>query len=152
MAEKTKEDMIYRITHDAKQDLFVIQGKISSLLPKLKNGSYVANMEKDLRLTMESADAIERYLNNLKDQQGLAEGKVEILSEPVYLQDLIHSVAEAFAEKMNMRNMEIKIGPLEKERQVLTDQQLTKRVLMNLLHNAMKYSPVRRSCQHLAGS
>ena len=91
---------------------------------------------------MESADAIERYLNNLKDQQGLAEGKVEILSEPVYLQDLIHSVAEAFAEKMNMRNMEIKIGPLEKERQVLTDQQLTKRVLMNLLHNAMKYSPV----------
>jgi signal transduction histidine kinase len=141
MAEKTKEHMIYSITHDAKQDLFVIQGKASSLLAKLKKGAQPVNLEKDARLTMESADAIERYLNNLKDQQGLAKGKIEILSEPVTLHEVITSAAEAFEEKLSMRNLTIKIGRLENDRKVMADPQIIKRVLMNLLHNAMKYSP-----------
>jgi signal transduction histidine kinase len=141
VAEKTKEHMIYSITHDARQDLSVIQGKMSSLLPKLKNGAQPVNLAKDLRLTMESAEAIERYLNNLKDQQGLVAGRVEIMCEPVCLHEIIVSVTESFEEKMNIRDMEIKVGTLEKNRKVLADLQICKRVLMNLLHNAMKYSP-----------
>jgi two-component system phosphate regulon sensor histidine kinase PhoR len=141
LAEKTKEHMIYSITHDAKQDLSVIQGKISSLLPKVKNGSQPASLGKDLRLTMESAEAIERYLNNLKDQQGLTKGKIEIMREQVYLHEVIESAAEAFVEKMNLRQLTVALGHLEKNLEVFTDPQLVKRILMNLIHNAMKYSP-----------
>jgi K+-sensing histidine kinase KdpD len=141
LAEKTKVHMIYGITHDAKQDLSVIQGKMSSSLHKLQKGLNPTSLEKDMRLTMESADAIERYLNNLKDQQGLSEGRIEIMREPVQLQDSIYSAAEAFSEKMAIRNMSIQIGVLEKKRKVWADVQIVKRVLMNLIHNAMKYSP-----------
>lgn len=141
LAEETKEHMIHSITHDARQDLFVIQGKLSSLLPKIKNGSKPANLERDLKLTMESADSIERYLNNLKDQQGLAKGRVEMLCEPVSMREVIVAVTDAFAEKMHMRHMSVRLGRLEPDLKVSVDPQMLKRIFMNLMHNAMKYSP-----------
>jgi signal transduction histidine kinase len=141
VAEATKEHMIYSITHDANQDLFVIKGKMSALLDHLENGTPPGNIKQDLKLTMESAGSIERYLNNLKDQQGLAKGRVEMLRETICMADSIHSVAQAFAEKMNVRGMAVRVGQLDQACKVSVDPQMLKRVLMNLMHNAVKYSP-----------
>lgn len=142
VAEETKKNMIYAITHDAKQDLFIIQGKISSLLPKVKNHSTINNLDKDLKIALESAESIDRYLSNLKDQESLVKGRVEIMRERVELRDIVIDVAEAFAEKAGIRKMKIEVKELPKDVWVYIDPQVIKRVLMNLLHNALKYSPL----------
>jgi signal transduction histidine kinase len=140
MAEKTKADMIYSITHDARQDLFVIQGKLSGLLRKQKRGIDLPNLSRDLKNAQESSESIVRFLNNLSDQQRLSKGEVEMLYERVNVVKIIRSVMESFEEKMAIRGIRIEFVTPVPVLDIWADPQIVKRVLMNLLHNALKFS------------
>ncbi|MBN1594486.1 HAMP domain-containing histidine kinase [candidate division FCPU426 bacterium] len=154
--EQTKADMIYSITHDAKQDLTVIQGKLSSLLGKIKKGSDLPNLEKDLKNAKEGADSIDRFLNNLNDQQRLQSGEIEMLPETIDLVNAVLSVMQAVEEQMSNRGMRFRFQPPHAPCQVVADSQVVRRVLKNIIHNAIKFSPfdshisIEMQCNHNA--
>jgi signal transduction histidine kinase len=82
-----------------------------------------------------------RFLNNLKDQKRLGLGNVEILLEPVNLTQLLQTVANNFREKLHIRKMTLEFREPKEPLTALADPQVVKRVLTNLVHNAIKYSP-----------
>ncbi|MCD4813860.1 HAMP domain-containing histidine kinase [bacterium] len=142
IAEKTKEDMIYSITHDAKQDLTVIQGKMNSLLKKTKGKTAIPDIENDLKNTKESADSIDRFLNNLNDQQHLQSGAVETFFEKTNLIKLLISVLEGVEEQVSSLGIKILFNQQKESHLVSVDQQITCRIIKNIVHNAIKFSPV----------
>lgn len=140
ISEKTKADMIYSITHDARQDLTVIQGKLQSLLKKQNRHQPLHSLEKDLKSALESSDSIVRFLNNLSDQQRLGKGEIEIIPGPVDMVHVIREIMLSFKEKMAKRRMDFIFQEPAERLWVRADVQVVKRVLMNLIHNAIKYS------------
>ncbi|MCK5241351.1 HAMP domain-containing histidine kinase [bacterium] len=139
--EKTKADMIYGITHDAKQDLFIINTKLSSLLGKLDENKKIVDLKKDLKISKESTDSIYRFVDNLNDQQKLEEGKTEIRIETMDITESVVSVMQAIEEHMAKRGMRYKYNKNTGPFYVEADPQVLKRIIKNLLHNAMKFSP-----------
>lgn len=140
--EKFREDMIKCITHDARQDLTVIQGKMSTLLNRQRRGMKILNLEKDLKAAQESAESMVRYLNNLSDQRRLRKGEVEILPERLDIIELLQSLMASYEEKMAKRGMRFVFYPHVRELLLWCDPQIVKRVCMNVIHNAFKYSRV----------
>lgn len=139
-AEKIKSDMIRRIAHDAKQELTVIVGKTAVNLSRLKKGPGNELLEKDLKLTQESAESIENYLNNLNDQSKLAAGQTEIIPADIDLLKVIRNVLDSHAETMTQYGLRFRFSPPAAPCRVWADPHAVKRVLVNLIHNAIKYS------------
>lgn len=139
-AEKTKSDMIRRIAHDAKQELTVIVGKTAVNLSKLRKGPGNEQLERDLKLTQESAESIENYLNNLNDQSKLASGQTEIIPTDMDLLKVIRTVLESHAETMTQYGLKFNYAPPGTSCRAWADPHAVKRILVNLIHNAIKYS------------
>jgi anti-sigma regulatory factor (Ser/Thr protein kinase)/cell fate (sporulation/competence/biofilm development) regulator YlbF (YheA/YmcA/DUF963 family) len=138
--EKTKADTIYGITHDAKQDLFIINAKLSSLIDKLDANKKIADLKKDLKISQESIESIYRFVDNLNDQQKMQEGKTEIRIETIDVTALVGSVMHAMEEQIAKRNMRYAFDPNTEPMNINADPQVLKRIVKNLMHNAMKYS------------
>lgn len=139
-ARKNKADTIYRITHDARQDLTVVQGKLTSVLRNRKKGTKHINVEKDLKTAHESTIALDRFLHNLNDQQRMEKGEVELLSARVDIIKIAHTVMSGFEENLALRKMRFERNLTSESLWVWADPQIAKRILMNLVHNAIKYS------------
>ncbi len=138
-ARQNKADTIYRITHDARQDLTVVQGKLTSVL-RGQGRRRQADVKKDLKTAHESTIALDRFLHNLNDQQRMEKGEVELLPAQTDLGRIIQTVVSGFEENLALRKMRLELslpaGPLG----VWADPQIVKRIIMNLIHNAIKYS------------
>ncbi|MEW6517230.1 MAG: HAMP domain-containing sensor histidine kinase [candidate division FCPU426 bacterium] len=139
-AEKNKSEMIRRIAHDAKQELTVIVGKTAVNLSRLKKGPGNEQLERDLKLTQESAESIENYLNNLNDQSKLAAGQTEIIAADIDIVKVIRNVLESHAETVAQYGLKFIFEPAAAPCRAWADPHAVKRVLVNLIHNAIKYS------------
>lgn len=139
--ERIKGHMVNSISHDASHDLGVIHHKIFEMLEQKRVLFKSVRVEKDLKIVMESVDSMVRYLDNLKDQKRLGLGAVDVKPEPVEMARLIRSVADSFREKLHIRQMKLALEKMPASLQAWVTPQIVKRVLMNLIHNAVKYSP-----------
>jgi len=139
--ERIKTHMINSINHDAGHDLTIIHAKLLQILKRSQQPFQPEIMEKDLKSALESTESMVRFLNNLKDQKRLGTGNVELLPEALDLSKLIQSVSNSFREKLSIRKMRLDFVEPAGVLIAWADPQIVKRVLMNLIHNAMKYSP-----------
>lgn len=139
-ARQNKADTIYRITHDARQDLTVVQGKLTSVLRGQGRRRRQADVKKDLKTAHESTIALDRFLHNLNDQQRMEKGEVELLPAKTDLGRIIQTVVSGFEENLALRKMRLELSLPAEPLRVWADPQIVKRIIMNLIHNAMKYS------------
>lgn len=138
-ARQNKADTIYRITHDARQDLTVVQGKLTSVL-RGQGRRRQAEVKRDLKTAHESTIALDRFLHNLNDQQRMEKGEVELLPSKTDLGKVIRTVAAGFEENIALRKMRLELNLTAESLEIWADPQIAKRIVMNLVHNAIKYS------------
>jgi signal transduction histidine kinase len=139
--ERIKAHMISSINHDASHDLTIIHAKLLQVLKRLRQPQKMETNEKDLKNALESTESMVRFLNNLKDQKRLGTGNIDLIPENVDLARLAETVADSFREKLSIREMKLTFLAGKTPMTVWADPQMVKRVLMNLIHNAVKYSP-----------
>jgi signal transduction histidine kinase len=138
--ERIKARMIDSISHDASHDLTIIHIKLVQLLKRLKQPPKPEATEKDLKSALESTESMVRFLNNLKDQKRLGTGDIDIIPERLDVVPLMQTIGENFREKLSIRQMTFNFQPLDGPLTVWADPQIVKRVITNLIHNAIKYS------------
>jgi PAS domain S-box-containing protein len=111
---------------------------------------YLQNIEKRLlrgmRIEPELANKarrqvtrLARLVEDLLDVSRIESGRLEIHREPVELAELVGEVVEDFRSSANSH--EIVLVPPSERTTVLGDHQRLEQVLVNLLQNAIKYSP-----------
>jgi two-component system, NarL family, sensor histidine kinase BarA len=90
---------------------------------------------------LESSRRLLEMVNNLLDLSRLEAGRVELFTDVVDLPDLLVTVERALRPLANQKAISLTIAPMAGLPLVLVDPLRVQRVLMNLVGNAIKFTP-----------
>lgn len=130
-----KDEFIALASHELKTPLTTIKGYLQ-LISK-KDQDKIAKMFIDKTLTQ--VGKLSSLISDLLDVSKIEAGKLQFNSEKLDLRDLLEEVMETFPYTNNTHKILFEL-PQEKSI-VLGDRQRIEQVLINLLTNAIKYSP-----------
>ena len=136
--ENLERALLNSISHDLRTPLVSIIGALSSLRDEHLQISDRRSQDL-LNGAWDEAERLNRFVGNLLDMTRLEAGELRINKEPCDVQDLIGCSLAALEQKLAGRDVSVTLEeglPL-----VSMDMVLMTQVLVNLLDNALKYSP-----------
>jgi len=139
--EKLQTALLNSVSHDLRTPLVSVVGALSSLqedgdeLDPASRHSLVDN-------ALGEAERLNRLVGDLLDMTRIEAGALKVIWEPCDIEDLIGAATEQLERRLHNRSLAINLPP--DMPLVLMDFVLMERVLVNLLDNALKYSPPDR--------
>lgn len=136
--ETLERALLNSVSHDLRTPLVSITGALSTLRDKEHRLSDTRRREL-LDAAWEEAGRLNRFVGNLLDMTRLEAGAVTLKEEPCDIQDLVGCALAALEQRIGARDVKVQLPdglPL-----VRLDMALMTQVLVNLLDNALKYSP-----------
>ena len=136
--EKLQTALLNSISHDLRTPLVSITGALTSL--DEQSDSLKEEYRKSLIVTArEEADRLNRLVGNLLSMTRIESGALKLRLEPGYIQDVVGTALEQLGKRISNHKVQIAVPadfPL-----VPMDFTLIVQVLVNVLENAVKYSP-----------
>ncbi len=140
--QKAKEELIHMIIHDLKNPLTGIYGNLELL--KLRQDCLDEKQSLLIAKTIVACDRMMNMIQNILDVYKLSEGKLKPKIMTVDIESLVAETIELFRISASIKGVEMKTKLSIKNRSYAnTDPDLFKRILGNLLSNAIRYSPER---------
>jgi two-component system, OmpR family, sensor histidine kinase KdpD len=139
-AERLRNALLSSVSHDLRTPLATIMGSASSLL---EDGTHFqrGTWHDLLQSILDEAERLNRLLSNLLDMTRLESGAIAVKKEWHPLEEVVGTALARMEKQFGDRPVAIHMPadlPLVKIDGVLIEQ-----VLINLLENAVKYTPVR---------
>jgi PAS domain S-box-containing protein len=135
-----REDLIAMIYHDLRAPLANVVSSLDVLETMLANTEY-KELQSLLNIAMRSTERIQRLTNSLLDIKRLEAGQPLGDRLPVNPLELIHDAYEATAPVARNKQQQIEDTTGRILPMVLADADMLRRVLINLIENAIKYTP-----------
>lgn len=138
--ENLRNDLVSMIYHDLRSPLANI---ISSLdvLKSLALGEEDQTHKTLLEIAIRSTERIQRLTDSLLDIRRLESGQPIANRQPTSITELIQSATQIVLPIVQGKHQEIKMLLREDLPDVWVDEDMIKRLLTNLLENAVKYTP-----------
>jgi len=137
--QKTKDGLTHMIVHDLRNPLTAISGHLELILMEKEkvSGGNVEKIEKCLNYCRD----LDCLIQSLLDIYKMEEGKLElnkVITDPV---KLINEEVNQFLWKARSKNIALNVRPKSDACSVFVDQRLIKRVIDNLITNALRHTP-----------
>jgi two-component system sensor histidine kinase KdpD len=142
--ESLERALLNSISHDLRTPLVSIIGALSSLRDENLQVSDKVRREL-LSGAWDEAERLNRFVGNLLDMTRLEAGELQLQTELCDVQDLVGCALAALDQRLNGRGVTVTLAadlPL-----VSMDMVLVTQVMVNLLDNALKYSPTESSLE-----
>ncbi len=142
--EGLERALLNSISHDLRTPLVSITGSLGTLRDKAYKLTPESRREL-LDTAWEEAERLNRFVGNLLDMTRLEAGALKLKREPCDVQDLAGCALAALDQRIGTRKVDVLLPddlPL-----VRMDMVLMTQVLVNLLDNALKYSPPERNIE-----
>jgi signal transduction histidine kinase len=136
--EKLKTDFMSSITHDLKAPLTSIIGYADLLLETSKEGMTAEEIEY-VSIIKQEGVRLTRMINDILNATRIEYGRLQLSPEQVFLKDIIEEVVKKFGIHKDKFNFTVTAD--SSLPQLWLDRELIERVFMNLVSNAVKYSP-----------
>ena len=136
--ENLERALLNSISHDLRTPLVSITGALDTLREKVHTLADESRMEL-LATAWEEAERLNRFVGNLLDMTRLEAGALRLNKELCDVQDLAGCALAALERRIGRRRVDIRLPP--DLPLVRMDMVLMTQVLVNLLDNALKYSP-----------
>lgn len=137
--EKTKDGLMHMIVHDLRTPLGAIFGFIDIMLLNKQRlaQDQIKALEKCIDFCQELKEMIESLLSIYK----LEEGKMKLNIETANMEDMIDETVQQFFVKSAEKQIALSYDRSDRHLIALADSRLVKRVLANLLNNAIRHTP-----------
>jgi PAS domain S-box-containing protein len=141
--ERMREDMVNMLVHDLRGPLGNLLNIIDLIGMMLKSGRTLDNPKliNFLEMGKRSGQSIKDLVDSMLDVSRLEQGEVPIQRTMTPLDELLQAVQEQISPQAMAKKMELTIQPAPEETEVWLDHNLMRRVLLNLVGNAIKYTP-----------
>lgn len=138
--DKMKDDFLHSITHDLRNPMTSIRGFIKFLYEGVAGP--INEQQKKILETMDRASfRLLSMINDILDISKLEAGKMELMLERTNIVKVISSAIELLEPQYKRKNIKLVFTPQKDEIEVLTDPKLIERVYINLIGNAIKFTP-----------
>ncbi|HEX7227393.1 MAG TPA: ATP-binding protein [Candidatus Binatia bacterium] len=138
--DRVKSQFFANVSHELRTPLTLLLTPLQSLIQEYK--SELGSPTRDLLLIMQSNGMrLLKLINDLLDLVRLEFGKMEVNSEPVDIDRLVHGVANAVKNTAQDREIEISVMTDHSVGTMVGDSDKLERILLNLLFNAIKFTP-----------
>jgi PAS domain S-box-containing protein len=136
--ERLKADFISMVSHELRTPLAIIKGYAATLL----NTSITIDPNRQQRFLKginDASDRLTRLIDNLLSVSRLESGRFKLNLQVIDLVDVIRRVVTTMRASANRH--EIRFSPPPTSLPIYADHDQIEQVMVNLLSNAMKYSP-----------
>lgn len=133
-----KSRFISMASHEFRTPLSTILSSIE-LLKKYVNSAETEKQVRHIRRIQENVQHLTTILEDFLSVDRLEEGRVSVNRQPVHLPDLINTLADELRE--TAREGPTILCEHSGKPEVITDAQVMKNILLNLIGNAIKYTP-----------
>ncbi len=134
--EILKNHLVSLVSHEIKTPLMSIQGMSEMLANDL-----AGEMKEYSAIIQKESERLIRFLNTFLDISRIEEGRQPIRLEPVILTAIVKEAARELKEFARQHRITIRTDIPEEISPAMIDKDLTKQCLLNLVENAIKYSP-----------
>lgn len=138
--EKYRKEFLQNLAHELKTPIFAIQGYLDTLLDGASENPEI--LEKFLQKASKNVKRMVNLTKDLDEISKLESGEIPLHKEQFIIHDLIKEVYESLHIKAgaNAVKCSFKKGT-ELNMYVFADKEKVRQVLINLVDNAIKYSP-----------
>ena len=145
--EQLRSTLLSSVSHDLRTPLGTITGATTSLLAPGPEAD--PDDQRMLLLTIHQESCrLEQLVNNLLELTKLESGPVQVKKEWVPLEEVVGSVVSRLEEQLGDRSLALDLD----EAWAPLDPVLLEQVLLNLLDNALKFSPAGSSLRVATGT
>jgi len=138
-ASAAKDRFLAGMSHELRTPLNAIIGFTGTMLMKLP-GPINDEQEKHLRTVQSSARHLLSLINDLLDLTKIEAGKLELELAPLQCRQLIDEVLLLFGPQASQKGLALEFTSHGEELTVLADRRALQQILMNLVHNAIKFT------------
>lgn len=137
--ERTRSDFVANVSHELRTPLTSIQGYVETLLNEEVKDS--ATSHRFLAKVLQQSSQISRLVSNLLKLSRLESGAVQLKLERCAFDDFQHTLLDIFEPAFEESELTFNWNIPETLPTVLVDKRLLEQVLINLIDNAIKYTP-----------
>jgi len=138
--EQMKDDFVSMVSHEIRTPLTSIREGASQIVDGLV-GPVTSAQKQRLELVLEESDRLTRLLNNILDLSRIESGRLIMEKTPVDLARSTETVLEKMRPFAAARRVTLKASPSSGAPPVLADPDKLEQILMNLMSNAIKFTP-----------
>lgn len=135
-----KTDFVSSVTHELRTPLTSIKGYASILLTE-KLGTLPQEVLLRLEKINRHSDELAHFVNELLDISRIEAGRVTMKLEPLDLKRISEEIIELLSEQLKEKQIESPLDIADNAKLVLADLSQIKRVFINILGNALKFTP-----------
>lgn len=139
-ANRAKSDFLANMSHEMRTPMHAIQGYAKLGISKIQQISKEKLFDY-LSEIFQSGERLLYLINNLLDLAKLENKQVDYLFEITYMYGIIEDIIEEYQVLTSEKNIEIQFEPGIGIQRNLMDPMKIRQVLVNLLANAVKFSP-----------
>jgi two-component system sensor histidine kinase BarA len=140
--DRMKSDFVSNVSHELRTPLTAIKGAVDLMLRRV-TGPLTEKQVHYLTRVKSNTQHLTGLINDLLDLSKIESGRIEVKSSPVSLSNLVHEVVDALRPVAAEKVIELESAVPRKSILVLADRDKINQVLMNLIGNAIKFTPVQ---------
>lgn len=142
-AERRKDELVAHLVHDLKNPLTAISGHAQLMLEAAREGE-LPEVE-SAQYIRTSAERMSRMVMNLLDVGRAEEGLLVPRYQPLELSRMLEEVQASVQRQLIEREQQLVVVQKYDDSHVAADPDLLSRIVLNLLENAIKYTPRRHA-------
>lgn len=135
--DQLKSELIATVSHDLKQPLAVMNGYIELLMMHRKLDETGMNF---VEMTRKSVHSMRQLIDDLLDLAKIESG-IQLNPEPLDLRELIQECVDSLQPAIGAKNMRVDVNLPADLPVLLADRARLQQILLNLIGNAVKYTP-----------
>ncbi|WED43086.1 ATP-binding protein [Legionella cardiaca] len=138
--DQLKSDFIANISHELRTPLTLILAPLKTILSNsLLN--FPPDVLQNLERIQRNAARLYTLVNNILDFSKLEAGKFELHEEPVNLNEFLFQLTDDVKDLATERQINLQFQSHAVIKDVLLDKQMLEKSILNLLSNALKFTP-----------
>jgi signal transduction histidine kinase len=139
-AERMKSDFVSFVTHQLRTPLSGVKWMLELAMDTTNNPEEMLSFVQDARI---STDRLIRLVNDLLDSSRLERGKLEIVYQYIDVAELTQNVVRELTPLLIEKEERLTVQADDPLPKPYVDMQLLRQAIMNLISNAMKYTPAK---------
>lgn len=137
---KAKSDFVSSVAHELRTPLAAIKGYASIILSR-KLGELKDQQSERLARINKHSDNLARLVNDLLDISRIESGRVEMHMQKIILKDFLKDVEDMVSPQLETRRLKLIFDISPSLTYIWADKTMIERVFINLLGNALKFTP-----------